>query len=183
MPWTRFKAPAPPIGSIQAYAALATPVNWLLCDGSAISRTTYSNLFAVVSTTHGSGDGTTTFNLPDLRGRVPAGLDNMGGSAANRLTSTVLTASNTLGATGGAQTHILTTAQLPAHKHGVAMKSDGTIVGSNIQLASSGNTFRFASDGNIGLNNGSDGSASVGSDNAHTNTQPTLVVNYIIKAL
>jgi microcystin-dependent protein len=88
-----------------------------MCAGQAVSRTDYSALFNALSTTYGTGDGSTTFNLPDLRGRVPAGVDNMGGSAASRLTSTVLSASNTLGATGGTQTHTITSAQLPAHSH------------------------------------------------------------------
>lgn len=169
-----------PIGTVQPYAGTAAPNGWLFCDGSSISTTAYPELFSAIGYTYG-GSGT-SFTVPDLRGRVPAGRDNMGGSAASRLTNTVLSASDTLGATGGAQTHALTTAQLPAHKHGVALKSDGAIASFNIQLGSSGNTYRFASDGTIGNNNGSDGSASVGSDNAHTNTQPTIVLNYIIYA-
>ena len=84
----------------------------------AVSRATYSDLFAAIGTTYGAGDGSTTFNLPDLRGRVAAGRDDMGGSAANRITnggSGIV--GTTLGAAGGAETHTLTTAQIPSHSH------------------------------------------------------------------
>ena len=91
-----------PAGVVVPFAGSSAPANWLLCDGSAVSRTTYGQLFAAISTTYGSGDGSTTFNLPDMRGRVPAGKDNMGGSAASRLTSGVSgITGTTLGATGG----------------------------------------------------------------------------------
>jgi microcystin-dependent protein len=95
----------------------------LLCYGQEISRTTYSALFTVVSTTYGVGDGSTTFNLPDLRGRVPAGLDNMGGSDAGRLSL-----ANTLGTTGGSETVTLTSAQsgVPAHSHANTAAFTGT---------------------------------------------------------
>jgi microcystin-dependent protein len=82
----------------------------LLCDGSGVSTTTYADLFAVIGYTYG-GSGS-LFALPDLRGRVPTGLDNMGGTDAGRLSAT-----NTLGGTGGAETHTLTSAEIPAHSH------------------------------------------------------------------
>ena len=84
--------------------------------GQAISRTTYATLFALFGTTYGTGDGSTTFNLPDLRGRVAACLDNMGGDAtANRLVNGSMTAPrHTLGGAGGADTHILTVNELPS---------------------------------------------------------------------
>ena len=68
-----------PTGTIQMWAGASAPVSWLLCDGSAVSRTTYSALFAITGTSYGSGDGSTTFNLPDLRGRIPAGYAASGG--------------------------------------------------------------------------------------------------------
>lgn len=76
-----------PPGAMMAYAGATAPAGWLLCYGQAVSRTTYSALFAVIGTAYGAGDGSSTFSLPDLRGRVPAGRDNMGGSAASRLTA------------------------------------------------------------------------------------------------
>jgi microcystin-dependent protein len=102
-----------PTGAVIPYAGSAAPTGWLLCDGgsSGISRTTYAALFAVIGTTYGSGDGSTTFNVPDLRGRVPAGKDNMGGIAANRLSASVSgVTGTTLGATGGSQS-------LTSHNH------------------------------------------------------------------
>jgi len=157
-----------PAGAIEAYAGSTAPTGWLLAYGQAVSRTTYADLFTVLSTTYGIGDGSTTFNLPDMRGRVGAGKDDMGGTAASRLTSTVLTASNTLGATGGTQTHTLTEAQMPAHSHTYPGAANGDGGGSFtavvLNVTSVVNT------------------SSVGSSAAHLNTQPTIVLNYIIKA-
>ena len=106
-----------PAGIVSAFAGVTAPSGWLMCYGQAVSRADYSALFTALSTTYGSGDGSTTFNIPDMRGRAIAGVDNMGGSAASRLTSTVLTASNTLGATGGTQTHTMSSAEMPSHTH------------------------------------------------------------------
>ncbi|HWK25654.1 MAG TPA: tail fiber protein [Solirubrobacter sp.] len=109
-----------PIGAIEAYAGSTDPVDqdgvsrWLICDGRALSRSTYATLFSRVGTTYGTGDGTTTFNLPDLRGRVVVGVD---GAAAR------LDADDTLGASGGAQKHQLTRAQMPTHRHGIPVQS------------------------------------------------------------
>lgn len=75
-----------PAGSVLSYAGASAPSGWLLCDGTAVSRTTYAALYAVIGDTYGAGDGSTTFDLPDLRGRAVFGKDDMGGSAASRLT-------------------------------------------------------------------------------------------------
>lgn len=72
-------------GTVLPFAGSAAPIGWLLCYGQAVSRTTYANLFAAIGTAYGAGDGSTTFNVPDLRGRVAAGKDDMGGTAASRL--------------------------------------------------------------------------------------------------
>lgn len=109
-----------PAGIIVPFAGNTSPNGWLLCYGQAVSRSGYSALFNAIGTSHGVGDGSTTFNLPDLRGRTIAGLDNMGGSAASRITSAIsgITAT-TLGAAGGDQrVHQHTHAQ-NAHSHGV----------------------------------------------------------------
>lgn len=81
-----------PIGSVLPYGGTSAPANWLLCDGTAISRTTYASLFAVLGTAYGAGNGTTTFNLPNLRGRFPLGKAASG-------------TGSTLGGTGGAIDH------------------------------------------------------------------------------
>ena len=94
------------VGEVRQFAGVtaAVPAGWLLCFGQAVSRTTYSDLFQVRGTTWGAGDSSTTFNLPDLRGRVMAGADSMGGTPANRITSGVCGISGiTLGASGGSQ--------------------------------------------------------------------------------
>jgi microcystin-dependent protein len=111
---------ATPVGSVLDYAGSSAPTGWLLCYGQAVSRTTYSALFTAISTTYGSGDGSLTFNVPDLRGRVTAGQDDMGGSSANRLTNQSGGLNgDTLGATGGSETHTLTSAESAAHTHSV----------------------------------------------------------------
>ena len=104
---------APP-GMVAAFgAAAAIPPGWLECDGEAVSRTSHAALFARIGSTWGAGDGTTTFNLPDARGRALFGRD--GGTG--RLTATGGLVGN-VGQVGGTQAHILTLAQMPAHDHG-----------------------------------------------------------------
>jgi microcystin-dependent protein len=88
-----------PSGTVVAYAGAASPSGWLLCDGVAVSRTTFAALFAAIATSYGAGDGSTTFNVPDLRGRVGVGKDDMGGSPANRAQ-----VSTTINTTNGAST-------------------------------------------------------------------------------
>jgi microcystin-dependent protein len=105
-----------PAGVVLPYAGSTAPLGWLLCDGSEVNRDSYRRLWDTISSTYGSGNGSTTFNLPDLRGRAIAGKDNMGGTAANRLTANL--AGTVLGAAGGNENHTLTTGQLPIHAHG-----------------------------------------------------------------
>ena len=98
------------------------PANSLLCYGQAVSRTTYAGIFAKIGTAWGVGDGSSTFNLPDFRGRTAAGLDNMGGVAAGRLTATTMSPNGTtVGATGGTQTH--------AHGGSTGINSTAQVVG------------------------------------------------------
>lgn len=133
--------------------------------GSAINTTgTQSGTHTGIYAPHGHGDGSTTFNIPDLRGRVAAGRDNMGGTVANRLTTAGAgIAGVNLGDAGGSQTHTLTTAEMPAHTHanGVTAGSAWAALGCGSQ--GTGNT------------------GSTGGGGAHQNTQPTLVANKIIK--
>ncbi len=158
-----------PPGVILPFAGGAAPDGFLLCFGQVVSRNTYSDLFAAIGTTYGAGDGSTTFNLPDLRGRVAAGKDDMGGTAANRITnggSGIV--GTTLGANGGAETHTLTTAQIPNHTH--------TILGGDTTPAS----FTNRAGQGDGNNNYNWNSGSAGGGGAHNNTQPTLILNHII---
>jgi microcystin-dependent protein len=180
-----------PSGMISPFAGSTAPTGWLLSDGSAVSRTTYADLFTAIGTTYGVGDNSTTFNLPDLRGRVPAALDNMGGTDAGRLSL-----ANTLGTTAGTQTHTLTTAEMPVHTHtqdshnheitynnstvsgGLSGgNSSGSFVnwylGNSAFSADPGNRIKIASATATNQNAGSGG--------AHNNMQPTILMNYIIK--
>jgi microcystin-dependent protein len=162
-----------PSGSIIPYAGSAAPTGWLLCDGQAISRTTYSTLFTAIGTAYGAGNGSTTFNIPDARGRVLAGKDNMGGVAANRLTGTSgSVAGATLGAAGGTETHLLTVNELPAHAHDITYDRETPEGGSGDNAAWS---LRATGGAYTGT------SSSVGGGAVHNNVQPTLIVNYIIK--
>jgi len=115
-------APGIPLGVALPYFGVTAPASaFALPFGQAISRTTYVNLFNLVATSYGAGDGATTFNLPDLRGYLLAGKDDMGGAAASRITAGASGIDGTvLGAAGGAQTVALGTAQMPSHSHGVS---------------------------------------------------------------
>jgi microcystin-dependent protein len=197
--WTSLSTITIPVGMITDYAGSAAPSGWLLCYGQAISRTTYASLFAAISTTYGTGDGSSTFNVPDLRGRVTAGQDDMGGSSANRLTNQSGGLNgDTLGATGGAETHTLTEAELAAHDHdatGLTASSsvtNGTSVVRN--LNESKDSYSTAGGGNqnavddiswtestITVSTTISGdTADAGSGTAHNNVQPTIILNKII---
>ena len=104
-----------PIGVMLPFAGSNAPAGFLLCFGQAVSRDIFNGLFAILGTAWGVGDGATTFNLPDLRGRSVFGRDDMGGAAASRLTGTTMTPNGTtVGAVGGAQTVTISTGELPA---------------------------------------------------------------------
>lgn len=188
-----------PVGALMPFAGASAPAGWLLCGGQAVSRTTYSALFAVVGTTYGVGDGSTTFNVPDLRGRVLAGRDDMDGTAANRLTAggSGITGT-TLGAAGGSQTHTMSTSEMPSHTHtqnphrhdfdpraGAGWNSGATqlIINAGSQYWGLRSTANNGDGGNVnGTVNVTATNQNTGGGGAHQNTQPTIVANYIIKA-
>ncbi|MEO8391769.1 MAG: tail fiber protein [Chloroflexota bacterium] len=159
-----------PTSTIVPYAGSSLPTNpaplsWLLCDGSAVSRTTYAALFAAIGTTYGVGDGSTTFNVPDLRGRFPLGKDNMGGTSANRV---VATQADNLGQGAGEENHTLTAAEMPVHTHSYRkINFTGTTLGT-------GGTGSSADDAAQ--------TGSAGSGSAHNTMPPYITLNYIIKA-
>lgn len=116
-----------PTGSVLDFAGSTAPDGWLLCFGQAVSRTDYAALFAALGTTYGVGDGSTTFNLPDCRGRVKAGKDNMGGVAAGQLTSALSGVNGAaLGSTGGAQVHSIQTSEVGQHNHSASSAGAGS---------------------------------------------------------
>lgn len=165
-----------PVATVLSYAGSTAPAGWLLCNGAAVSRTTYAGLFGAIGTTYGAGDGSTTFNVPDARGR-----SIIGAGAGTGLTN------RALGATGGAETHTLTSAEMPVHSHGVtdpghthALPRGGgagegppynAYYANNADMANAG--IQSATTG-ISVNN-------AGSGSAHNNMSPFLALNCIIK--
>lgn len=97
-----------PVGVVSDFAGSSAPSGYLICDGSAVSRTTYANLFAVLGENFGSGDGSTTFNLPDMRGRTSFGTSSVNTNSQPDIA---------FSATGGEANHALVTAEIPAHTH------------------------------------------------------------------
>ena len=144
-------------GIISVYAGSSAPTGYFICDGSAVSRYTYGRLFAVIGTTYGVGDGVTTFNIPNLKGRIPVGLD------ASQ------TEFDTLNEQGGAKTHTLTIAEMPSHNHSYVNQPN------THQVAVSLTTTDTADDVNVNQTTGN-----TGGDGAHNNLQPYIVLNYII---
>jgi len=176
---------AMPTGAVVPFGGSSAPTGFLLCAGQAVSRSTYSALFGVISTTYGAGDESSTFNLPDLRGRVVAGQDDMGGSSADRLTGlTGGVDGDTLAATGGAETHVLTTAQLATHTHGATKfyNSDPGLTNTRFSLVTE-QTDREDSFPGYQTTTGDTNNiiSTTGSGSAHNNVQPTIILNYIIK--
>lgn len=156
-------ATAIPIGALVDYTGATLPSGYLWPDGRNVSRTTYAALFDAIGTTYGAGDGSTTFTLPDARGRVTAGRDNLGGTAANRLTSAVSGLDGAaLGAGGGDQ-------RMQSHAHDLKVSNVGA-AGTAIGVPWSGGTTNTT-----GISLTAGGGAS-------QNVQPTLVLNKIIYA-
>lgn len=142
------------------------PQGSLVCNGQAVSRTTYPNLhdlYARASYPHGNGDGSTTFNVPDTRGRAIITVD----SAANRITAASTNGANadTLGGVGGAETHTLVTSEMPAHTHPGSYHT-ATGAAGLAQQGSGGTAAAVV--------------PSQGGDGAHSNTQPWIALNKIV---
>jgi microcystin-dependent protein len=153
-----------PAGSVMQYAGSSAPSGWLLADGTAVSRTTYAALYAVIGTTYGVGDNSTTFNLPNLKGKVPVGRDSSD------------TSFDVLGETGGAKTHTLTTAEMPAHTHELYANVGNAASATNLDDITGSNNIN-ATDVRVGDRP----TTTTGGGGAHNNLQPYIVLNYIIK--
>lgn len=162
------------VGEVRMFAGgwgAGLPAGWLYCEGQAVSRTTYAELFAAISTTHGVGNNSTTFNVPDMRGRAPigAGTGTAPYGAYHHSPSTK----------GGAEQHVLTTAEMPVHNHGVYNTGSGgsAVVGDQSALVAAGSSY-WAIVGNIFAA----GTYNAGSGGAHQNMMPYNVLQFIIFA-
>jgi microcystin-dependent protein len=184
-----------PVGAIFPFGGGTPPSGFLLCDGSDVSRTTFSVLFAVIGTTFGSGDGATTFSIPDLRGNVAVGQDNMGGVAAGRVTSGNSGLSGaTLGAMGGSELlhghfHNLTD---PGHNHtDSGHKHDMSPIAISYPLTGGGlqggGNYHFdfpeskVQTGNAVITDNTTGiTIATAGNGASQNVQPSIICTYII---
>lgn len=154
-----------PVGMIVPFAGSSAPDGWVLCEGQAVSRTAYAALFAVVGTAYGAGDGSTTFNLPDLRRRSPIG---PGGAWSP-------------GQQVGAETHTLTTNEMPAHSHPQRGSMLGALYhgvnGGSGQRTTLAQTTVNAYGYTLLV------TADTGGGAAHNNVGPALVLNFMIRAV
>lgn len=164
--YTSAQPPTPtvPAGLIEPFAGSTVPAGYLLCDGTAVSRTTYATLYAVIGDTFGAGDGETTFNLPDLSGRVPLGVSM----------------SHALGSTGGSETVTLDESELPAHTHEVPQHGHADTIGATTPAFSHSITqpvFKYnkAKTGTTSLNSASTRNPCVSSSATATATRSTDV--------
>jgi microcystin-dependent protein len=185
-------SPLVPSGVIWQYGGSSAPTGFLLCNGGAISRTTYGDLFTAIGTTFGAGDGTTTFNLPNFNGRVAVGA----GAYADPVSGSV---TRTMGSSAGAEKHLLTTSEMPSHNHGggnhqhfsISNPQSNDAVSSTNYLSRTAdygaNYFSYIASGGAtpatqGLTSASGTIiSSNGGGTNHNNMQPYLVTNYIIK--
>ena len=166
-----------PVGTVITYAGSTAPAGWLVCDGSAVARAgtgTYAALFAVISTNYGAGDGSTTFNLPDLRGRTAIGSGN--GTATGHT-------QHNLATTSGEETHTLIIGEMPSHNHGVTDPGHShgmallNIYGSgsfNAVISGGGSTNTNPNVTGITVNTNGGGTA-------HNTMMPFTTLNYLIR--
>lgn len=181
-----------PVGAVSAFAGDSAPTGWLICDGSAVSRTTYAALFSLLGETYGAGNGSTTFNIPDLKGKIPVGYSS---GDANF---------GTLADTGGDVEITLTSAQsgLPAHTHlqnahthtqnahthpiyapPSNLAASGSSVGNELVGSSkdNGGVTQAATATNQNTTAVNQNNSAANAASAHSNLQPFIVLNYIIK--
>ena len=186
---TSILSDAIPIGTIMSWASSNIPQYYIACDGAVLSRTLYVNLFAAIGTTYGNGDGLTTFNVPDLRGRVMIGTGST--TYTDSGISTVRSsASYALGSKGGEEAHTITVNEMPTHTHTVVnggdhrhsmAGADGWSVSGLVRM-----TDRWATSVGAWTNYEGDHSHTINATGGSTEqsiVQPYTVVQYIIKAL
>jgi len=162
---------AAPSGLVCAFGGAVAPTGWLLCNGAAVSRTTYAPLFTAIGTTYGAGDGTTTFNVPNLLGRVIIGAGTGAGggaSGAGVVTGGAALSARTVGQWFGEETHTLTLAETPAHTHTLPSGCGGGGGTTSVECVFNGIPGTWTT-------------TSQGGGSAHNIVQPGLVLSYIIK--
>ena len=185
------------VGEIRMYAGADEPIHWLKCDGRAISRTEYADLFAVIGTTYGAGDGTNTFNIPDIKGRFPIGIGSLS-SNTNSYWGSVTTGDVNvpLGERAGEAWHTLTAQQMPAHGHNVktwvpagtqGASKGWTTYGTAQYNVSSGNQLANGTWKSSSFNSAQSGQGDPtgltdqqGGGAKHNNMPPYTAVNFII---
>ncbi|MFT4117454.1 tail fiber protein [Bradyrhizobium sp.] len=186
-------------GGMDFWGATPPSSAFALMYGQALSRTTYAKLFDVLGTTHGAGDGATTFNIPDHRGRVAAGRDDMGGTAANRLSATSITAGGptTLGGSGGADTKALATLNLPPYTPSFSVPPALNLTANLNTVATTGSDTDAAlaagntAGTNIGQRSAFIGTKSIsytfaaqgGASTPFSLAQPTIIANKLLRVL
>jgi microcystin-dependent protein len=180
-------------GEIKIWPGITAPTGWFFCYGQSLLRASYPALFSAIGTTYGAADGT-HFNVPDLRGRVVAGKDDMGGTSAFRLT----VVGGTLGSSGGVETRTLVTENLPpytpagsvaitdpGHQHpGInPYKAGGSAAGGQISpVSGAGGGSVPIESATTGITAAFTGTAQGGTSTAFGVVQPTIILNFIIKA-
>lgn len=155
-----------PTGGIILWPSASVPTGFFALDGSAINRTTYAVLFGLFGTTFGAGNGTTTFNLPNMQRRVAVGV---GGSSGPNL-------SNTIGSTGGEETHTLVTSEMPSHTHVQQFENTSMVNGGGGGSSVLGRAVASAPETNPAVI-----TQATGGGGAHNVLQPSIILNYIIK--
>lgn len=168
----KFIAYFEPVGAIKMYAGSAAPTHWLVCDGSAVSRTTYAKLFDVIGTSFGAGDGSTTFNLPNFSGKSAVGVGT----------------GYSLGSSGGSATHTHTTAnhtltisEMPQHQHQIALKGMSGGLDYGLTFTATGVNGSMWG-GNYVEYVGGGGAHNHGNTGATSSMSPYTTVNFIIFA-
>ena len=158
----------PYVGEIRMFAGNFAPVGWMLCLGQLMPISEYTALFNAIGTTYG-GDGTTTFALPDLRGRAPLHQGSLSGNTFN------------IGQKGGVENVDLTVAQIPAHTHAlVASNNNATTTNPANNLLSNSGSLNLYVSSPPGMSTNPQNISPVGGSQSHDNMQPFLVINFII---
>jgi microcystin-dependent protein len=163
-------------GTIVPWTDTSLPSGFLECNGAAVSRSTYAALFAVVSTTYGSGNGSTTFNLPDLKDNLAVGRSNSKALASSGGANTVQTTGNIGGSTAA---HTLTTPEIASHSHpgSISPSNQKTQAAGVVQIGASGGTMSGAGAGGTHSHNMS---ATFTGDSTSV-LQPYVAMIYVIK--